>query len=685
MRANVRLLGVAAGIAAIAVLLFAALAVLALPAEQRAPVVDVLRGRGVALVLVALLALAAAAFAGMQWLRGEVEFIPALTHLLDRLHGGRAELRVDDASGVPAPLADAVNRLAADYAERRRAGAAEIAAATDKLAEERDLLAAVLSDLPAAAIACSRDGRILLYTPRAVAMIRAVEPEVFIGLGRTIFALFRRSAIVHALERLDAAVARDEARAGATALLATRGGALLHARFTPLQGRAVNGFFLHLQTLESREEPVPGDADGRRRIANLRAAVEMLRDYPEMSAQERRRFVEVIDQESATLAGAVDVGGGDERWPLEDVTVETLLSLLQSAMSAAVGAAVALPASLPPLWIAAESFALTALLRDYCSQLPAGERQYRLDVGEDGRYLRLMLRWSPPQLLDPARWRDWEQAPLSVQGFRLPLSPAAIARGHGGELWQRIDGDEATLCILLPRTELPDDDAARAGVAVPAPQMFDFSTQSLRLSQAGADPPLRNLIYTVFDTETTGLQPSAGDQIISLGGIRVVGGRILSREVFESLVASTRRIDPAAQKVHGIDAAMLAGQPDIAEVLPRFGQFCEDTVLVAHNAAFDLRFLEMQAEATGIRLDQPVLDTLLLSQVVYPVEQGHALELLAERLGVSVLGRHTALGDAIVTAEIFLRLLPLLEARGIHTLQAALEASRAVPLAKVRY
>ena len=119
--------------------------------------------------------------------------------------------------------------------------------------------------------------------------------------------------------------------------------------------------------------------------------------------------------------------------------------------------------------------------------------------------------------------------------------------------------------------------------------------------------------------------------------------------------------------------------------LPAFRRFCEDTVLVAHNAAFDLRFFELKEASTGVRFDAPVLDTLLLSALVHPAQGDHKLESIAARLGVSVVGRHTALGDALVTGEVFLRMLPLLAARGIVTLGDALEASRQTYYARLRY
>jgi DNA polymerase-3 subunit epsilon len=98
-----------------------------------------------------------------------------------------------------------------------------------------------------------------------------------------------------------------------------------------------------------------------------------------------------------------------------------------------------------------------------------------------------------------------------------------------------------------------------------------------------------------------------------------------------------------------------------------------------------MRFLQLKEASTGIRFQQPVLDTLLLSAVIHPNQESHRLESIAERFGINVIGRHTALGDSFVTGEVFLKMVGLLGDMGIHTLRQALEAAQKTYLARVKY
>jgi DNA polymerase-3 subunit epsilon len=220
------------------------------------------------------------------------------------------------------------------------------------------------------------------------------------------------------------------------------------------------------------------------------------------------------------------------------------------------------------------------------------------------------------------------------------------------------------------------------------PEYYDFdlfAAHDAASSGIDLDRKLSDLTFSVFDTETTGLQPSQGDEIIQVGAVRVVNGRLLRQEVFDQLVDPRIPLKPEGIPIHGITEDMVRGQPTIDVVLPAFHEFCAETVLVAHNAAFDMRFFQMKEDSLGVRFAQPVLDTLLLSAVIHPNQESHKLESIAERLGVNVIGRHTALGDAFVTGEVFLKMIALLADKGIFTLRDALDAAQKTYFARVKY
>ena len=269
-----------------------------------------------------------------------------------------------------------------------------------------------------------------------------------------------------------------------------------------------------------------------------------------------------------------------------------------------------------------------------------------------------------------------------------PLSIRHVLERHGGELWHQSNPPSRAswFRFLIPLAEPVVPRQRRRVPVASRPEYYDFDLfRNADAAHGLAGQRLSELSYTVFDTETTGVEPSAGDKIISIGAVRIVNGRLLKQEVYEQLVDPRRPISKESVRIHGIKSRDLAGQPTLAEVLPAFHRFCEDTVLVAHNAAFDMRFLELSEAETGVRFTQPVLDTLLLSAAVHRNLDDHSLEAIAERLGVAVVGRHTALGDALVTSEIFLKLVAVLAERGIVTLGQALDASRETYYVRLQY
>lgn len=217
----------------------------------------------------------------------------------------------------------------------------------------------------------------------------------------------------------------------------------------------------------------------------------------------------------------------------------------------------------------------------------------------------------------------------------------------------------------------------------PRPVVYDFRLLDLDATAPGADDDLRSLAFTVLDTETTGLEPAGGDTVVAVGAVRVDRGRVREDDVLDRLVDPGRPIPAAATAIHGITDEMVAGRSRLPTVMVDLARFASDTVLVGHDLAFDLAFLRPRETEAGTSLPYRVLDVLLLSAVLHPADgESHALDALARRYGIPVLGRHTALGDALVTAEILVRMIDQLAAQGITTYGQAVEAASATRLAR---
>jgi DNA polymerase-3 subunit epsilon len=173
------------------------------------------------------------------------------------------------------------------------------------------------------------------------------------------------------------------------------------------------------------------------------------------------------------------------------------------------------------------------------------------------------------------------------------------------------------------------------------------------------------------------LRPFEGDELVSLGAVRVVNGRVLTGETFERLINPGRGIPAATTRIHGITADMVRDKPPPpVVVVTQFKGFVGDAVLVAYNAAFDMAFLQRGAKAAGISFSNPALDALLLSIYLQEDISDFSLTAAAARMGIEVAGHHTTLGDAMLTAAIFVKLLDLLEARAITTFGQALRISK---------
>ena len=229
----------------------------------------------------------------------------------------------------------------------------------------------------------------------------------------------------------------------------------------------------------------------------------------------------------------------------------------------------------------------------------------------------------------------------------------AIYKGH----IRKFSGDTGYTLMLEPMAP----DAAR-------PLVYDFDLLDKETSDNLNQTALRDLTFVVFDSETTGLDP-VSDEVVQLGAVRVVNGKIVQGEVFNTLVNPGRPIPPGSTAVHQVSDAMVLDAPLFDAVCRDFHRFCENAVIIAHNAPFDMAFLRRQSKGTKISFDHPILDTVHLSAVVFGGSAEHTLDALCERLQVEipVEVRHTALGDALATAEALVAMIPVLEGRGLTT------------------
>lgn len=661
-------------------------------------------------------------------------------------------------------LALATNELASQRDALLQDVEAQIARAKASVELEKDRLAALMSELTQSVVVCNLDGRVLLYNNRARAQFRALSeaPGVagggeLIGLGRSIYGVFERNLIAHALDTIQQRLRRGATQAQANFVTTTRAGQLLRVQMAPVlslaapalaaaaesevvceavggegaapQGeadaagpagesppaaaeaaaaapaseRTLTGFILMLdnitrnfETESRRDQMLHNLTEGSRAsLANVRAAADML-EFEDLPDEMRTRFRKVVRDEVQSMSQRLDQTANEfadslkARWPLEEMLGADLIAAAQRRIEARIGLPTKLEEVDESLWVKVDSFSLIQAITYLASRLSDEfeVREVRFRLSAAGRLVHLDLIWSG-QAMSTETVMSWELEPMKVEDESSPLTVRDVIDRHDGEMWLEREKvrHRAFFRILLPAAtpqEQAEAETYLRGESRPEYYDFDLFAWSEKSHELD-DRLLSELSYTVFDTETTGLNPSQGDEIIQIGATRILNGKLLRAESFEQLVDPERPLAAESAKIHGITSEMLRGQPTIDKVLPAFHAFSADTVLIAHNAAFDMRFLQLKEEQTGLRFDHPVIDTLLLSAVVHPNQESHRLEAIAERLGLTIVGRHTALGDAIVTAEVFLKLIPLLAEKGIRTLRDAREAAEKTYYARIKY
>ncbi len=621
-----------------------------------------------------------------------------------------------DGSFETRQLAAIFNTLIARHRQLQEATDERVAEASRRIELERGRLAALMSELRKSVVVCNLDGRILLYNHRARAQFRRLSgtAEVtggaeLMGLGRSIYTVLDRRLVGHALDTVRRRLDSGTDSPAAQFVTATAGGKLLRVQMSPVtetvdsetEAPRLSGFVL---LIENITDDMRADAEkdrllqsltegSRAALANTRAAIEILADG-EVDESMRERLLGVIHEEVTGLSERIGQLSDSSaarlrsRWPLEEMLGSELIDAAVRHIEQELPLAAQRKGNGEAIWLKVDSFSILQALAHLAGRVAEahGANAVELRLSRHSERAALDLLW---KAATEANGMDanWEDEPMRTGDEQLSMSVNDVLERHGGTCWhESANGSEHCFRLLLPLAEPGEHPGSQPRQTRESrPEYYDFDLFAITPeSHSLDDTELGALTFTVFDTETTGLDPSR-DEIIQIGAVRIVNGRVLRQEFFEQLIDPGRSIPTASTAIHGITPEMIRGQPDLDTVLPAFHAFCRDTVLVAHNAAFDMRCLQVAEKRTGVVFDQPVLDTLLLSAIVHEHQAEHNLEAIAERFGLAIIGRHTAIGDAMVTAEIFVRLIPLLAEQGIHTLGEARAAAQKTQFARMRY
>jgi len=654
--------------------------------------------------------------------RNYIRPIPRLAEKVSLINASNPSYRLPGEGGADIRrLCDRINEVAQHYESLTEQVEERVQRARADSEQEKNTLAAIVTELPEGVLICNPEGRILLYNNRAKLLLtgnpadndqnRNLDPDrpgPYIGLGRSVLAIIDENLLGHVLDQITEKLQNNDPEVATYFVVPGADDRLLRVEAVPVLDpeRQFTGLILILYDI-TRQLETDSDLNlalqavtrgFRASLAGIRSAIETIIDYPEMEIPQLEKLKGIIHRESLRMGELLesnlsfDGQIGISQWPLTTMSSQNLTDLLQTKTREKLNVQLQVESSDQTLWIKVDSYSFLLVLLFVVDKLKSlmGIQEFTCRLTDLDWYIGLDLMW-PGTPIKIETLREWEQTPVvfETEGWSLTLREILEHLGSdiGSYASKRLPG-ASYVRFFLPIAEIFEPQESRSLAILPEsrPEFYDFDL----FGRAGQTAELENrllteLTYTVFDMETTGLNPSAGDEILSIGAIRIVNCRLLREEHFEQLVDPLRSIPWESVQIHGIHPEMVIGQPTVDKVLPRFEQFAEDTILVAHNAAFDMRFLQMKEDQTAVRFINPVLDTLLMSAVVHPAHEDHNLESIAQRLGVRILGRHTAMGDALVTGELFLKFLPLLAEKGIYTLKDVLEASRQTYYARMKF
>jgi DNA polymerase III subunit epsilon len=572
-------------------------------------------------------------------------------------------------------LATLINEGADRYQSLKKSIDDRIRLSGEALEQEKNILASIISCLSEGIIVCNPSGAILLFNKKAEEFLSyqeksntdgqaALLTRQFIGLGRNITSFVNKTQIQRAFSEITEKLAKS--RDNIATCFSTLGpyGHFLRVEIVPILVYIdeLAGFILRIHSI-AQTQSMPNSAIP---IHGMKS------DFNRSSA-----VVPASCPSHANLS-------------LIPMHVQNVLEMVQSLVWDQYDVRLRLDMPNEPAWIYAVNHYLTSALTFLLGQLKilVDISSFECLAAVERDYIHVDVIWTGTPVADSVL-DEWKNGIVLHEKGVGYLKLNDILLQHEAECWSSLmhkSPEKACLRVFIPSAELSRvRNISPITLSASRPEFYDFDL----LNRPDSNPDLKkqllsNISYTVIDTETTGLDPLS-DEIISIGAVRIVNGRLLKNEIFNVLVDPQREVPETSIQIHGIRPEMLQGQPTIDKALPLLYQFAGNTVLVGHNMAYDMRMFQVKEYISSVRFTQPVLDTMFLSAVIHPSHRRHSLEAISERLGISITGRHTALGDALAAAEILLKCIPILARNDILTLNDALQASRKTRYAKISY
>ncbi|MGB0671096.1 MAG: exonuclease domain-containing protein, partial [Rhodospirillales bacterium] len=460
-------------------------------------------------------------------------------------------------------LPAAIGQLSGSLLTARREMNKAVAEATLNLDEQKRRLEAILHDLHEGVLICNFNHQIMLYNRRALELLH-VAGEM--GLGRSLFSIMNRQPFLHAIERLMNRL--NEGRHLTHGLGVSFVGTTTDGRHT-LEGRISliidkdqnpTGYLATFEdntetiaVLARRDRLLREATEGMRRpVANVDVAVQTLTQHPDMNLEDQQRFIRMIASESEILSSKLTHLADEYReiitgsWPMADVYSGNLLNCVVRRLRdehTIEGVMTGIPQ-----WLHCDSYTIVELINYVTHRIHAFAEVANVDFEavSEGRKVYIDIRWDGPAI--PAStveaWMDH-----SLEHAFGGITAREVLDHHKSDMWFQ-QAEDGRSRIRIPLHAAMNTREHETKVLPSRPEFYDFGLFTVPKTQA--DSPLRNLTYVVFDTETTGLRPSDGDQIVSIAGVRIVNGRILTGESFSKLVHPGRSIPKESIVFHGI-------------------------------------------------------------------------------------------------------------------------------------